>query len=176
MLVTEISETKVHEIVDRWHSRESFVIEMLQDLQREARHLPRANLEQIAREVGVPTGRLYHLATFFKGFSLKPRGEHTIQVCLGSACHIKGATRVLESFTRHLGIQPGETTPDGLFSLEPVRCLGCCGLAAVVTIGDDLFGNVTSVTVPRLIKKFQRTQEAPPVAAATGASTEEAES
>jgi NADH-quinone oxidoreductase subunit E len=155
----EVSEAQVHEIVERWQCSESFVIEMLQDVQHEARHLPRSALEQISREVGVPMARLYHLATFFKAFSLEPRGEHMVQVCVGSACHVKGAPRLVHACERHLGIKSGETTEDGKFSLEPVRCLGCCGLAAVLTIDDELHGHVTSANVERLLKRFMKQEK-----------------
>lgn len=164
MAIAELTQERVHGIVERWHRRESFVIEMLQDIQHEARHLPQLALQQVAHEVKVPMARLYHLATFFRAFSLEPRGEHLVQVCMGSACHVKGATRLLEACSRHLGIEPGSTTADGEFSLEPVRCLGCCGLAAVMTVDDELHGHVTSVSAPRIIGRHQRAERAVEVA------------
>jgi NADH:ubiquinone oxidoreductase subunit E len=129
-----------------------------------ARHLPQHALQQISSEVGAPLGRLYHLATFFKGFSLTPTGEHMVQVCLGTACHVKGAVRVLEACGRELGIEPGQTSEDGKFSLEPVRCVGCCGLAAVMTVDEDLYGHVTSVKVSRLLKKYKSAEKKQEVA------------
>jgi NADH:ubiquinone oxidoreductase subunit F (NADH-binding)/NADH:ubiquinone oxidoreductase subunit E len=154
-----LSEAQVHELVSRWHARDRFLVEMLQDVQEGARHLPLHALHQIAREVHVPLGRIYHLATFFKSFSLHPRGEHEVRVCLGTACHVKASVRVLEACARRLDIEPGQTTPDGGYSLESVRCLGCCGLAAVMTIDDELYGHVTSATVGRVFKKFERSRE-----------------
>jgi len=158
-LAVDPSEAQVHEIVERWGGRDTFVIEMLQDVQQEARYLPTDALEQISRETEVPMARLYHLATFYKAFSLTPRGEHMVHVCLGTACHVKGGVRVIEACSRHLGIEPGETTEDRKFSLEPVQCLGCCGLAAVMTVNDDLYGHVTSVKVPRVLKKYEKVPE-----------------
>lgn len=160
----ELSESNVHEIIRRWEGRDHFVIEMLQDVQHEARYLPMSALRQISQEAHVPLARLYHLATFYKGFSLKPRGEHIVHVCQGTACHVQGGVRVLEACGTHLGIHPGETTEDGEFSLEPVQCLGCCGLAAVMTVDDDLYGHVRPGKVGRLLAKYSektRKQEVP---------------
>ena len=156
----DITEEQVHEIVQRWGGRETFVIEMLQDVQRKARYLPAAALRQVSREVHVPLSQLYHLATFYKAFSLKPLGEHVVSVCLGTACHVKGAARVLEACSRELGIGPGETTADRKFSLGSVQCLGCCGLASVMTVDEDLYGQVTSVKVPKVLKKYQEASPA----------------
>jgi NADH-quinone oxidoreductase subunit E len=165
-VVVEPSRDQVHEIIERWGNRESFVIEMLQDVQQEARCLPTRALEQVSCETGVPMARLYHLATFYKAFSLTPRGEHVVHVCLGTACHVKGGVRVLEACSRHLGIEAGETTENREYSLESVQCLGCCGLAAVMTVGEDLYGHVTSVKVPRILKKYDKAVEKDEVVAA----------
>jgi len=154
MAIAEPTEVQVDEIIDRWQCRRSFVIEMLQDLQQLARYLPEPAIERISKRTGVPMAQLYHIATFYKAFSLEPRGEHMVHVCLGTACHVKGAPRVLEAFSRELGVEPGMTTKDRKFSLGSVQCLGCCGLGAVVTINDDLYGHVTSNQVPRILKKY----------------------
>ena len=129
---------------------------MLQDVQGRFRHLPKSALERIAERCATDLGRLYHIATFFKAFSLEPRGEMPIQVCTGTACHVKGSARTLEAFGRELGIQPGQTTPDLKWSLDGVRCLGCCGLAPVVTVGPELYGKVTLPRVDQIIKQFQK--------------------
>jgi NADH:ubiquinone oxidoreductase subunit E len=149
----------VSEIIERWGKDEAFLVEMLQDIQHEYRYIPAEAMETIAREVGVPAGRVYHLATFFKGFSLEPRGEHVVSVCMGTACHVQGAPRIVDACCRELGVEVGQTTPDGKFTVETVRCLGCCGLAAVVTVNDDLHGHVTSATVPRLLKRYKKAEE-----------------
>lgn len=155
MTVVAVSEEKVVEIAKRWGSREAFLVEMLQDIQEEYHYIPSEAIEIIAREVGVPVGRLYHLATFFKGFSLKPRGKYVLSVCVGTACHVKGAPRIIDACKRELGIDVGETSEDGLFTLETVRCLGCCGLAAVMTVNEELHGHVTAAKIPRLLKKYK---------------------
>jgi NADH:ubiquinone oxidoreductase subunit E len=158
MAVKPVSKEKVREIVGRWDRREGFLVEMLQDVQAEYRYVPQEAIGAIAKEVGVPVGQVYHLATFFKRFSLKPRGEHVVSVCTGTACHVKGAPRLVDACSRELGVGVGETTGDGKFTLETVRCLGCCGLAAVMTVNDDVHGHITGTKLPRVLKRYQGTE------------------
>lgn len=146
---------KVDAIIDRWNCDPDFVIEMFQDVQDEFRHIPREALERIADRTGKPRGTLFHIATFYKAFSLEPRGEKEVQVCMGTACYVKGAPDVLAALERELGVKSGETTPDGKFTLSEVRCVGACGLAPVVTIGDEVLGGVRSSQVPDIIKRFR---------------------
>jgi len=146
--------TSVQEIVQRWHGREDFIIEMLQDVQDTYRYLPEEVLKEISGTIPIPLSRIYHLSTFFKMFSLVPRGKYVINVCTGTACHVKGADRILDTFSRELKIDPGQTTSDHKFTLESVRCLGCCGLAPVVTINEELFGNLGSAKVTGILKKY----------------------
>lgn len=164
---------EVDAIVDRWQADPEFAVEMLQDVQKHYRHLPKAALERISERTGADMGRLYHIATFFKAFSLEPRGETTIQVCTGTACHVQGAARVLDAFERELGVKPGGTTADLKYSLEGVRCLGCCGLAPVVTFGAELVGGVDSSKVGKLMRRHRATGSA--IAQQPGAKTEAAE-
>jgi len=156
MAVAAVQEGKVSEIVNRWGAAEAFLVEMLQDIQHEYRYIPGEAIEAVAQQVGVPLGQVYHLATFFKGFSLKPRGEYVVSVCMGTACHVKGAPRIVDACCRELGVSEGETSPDGRFTVETVRCLGCCGLAAVMTVNEDLHGHVNSAKVPRLLKRYRK--------------------
>jgi len=149
----------INKIIDKWNADPDYVIEMMQDIQDELRHTPREALEQITKRTKVPLARLYHIATFYKSFSLTPRGEYEIQVCVGTACHVKGAPLIVDAFSRELKIKSGETTADGLFTLEGVRCLGCCSLAPVVMIGDDLYSNVKIVYVPELITKYRKVEK-----------------
>lgn len=139
-------------IIDRWNADPDFVIEMFQDIQEEFRHIPLDALNRISERTGKPRGTLYHIATFYKTFSLEKKGEKEIQVCTGTACYVKGAIEVLRAFERELGIARGETTSDGRFSLSEVRCVGACGLAPVVVIGDEVIGEVTAARVPTLLK------------------------
>jgi NADH:ubiquinone oxidoreductase subunit E len=117
------------------------------------RCITKAAVDEISLRTGVSKARLYHIATFYKAFSLEPRGETIIQVCIGTTCHVKGAARLLETFERELDIREGGTTADGKFSLEAVACLGCCSLAPVVKLGDEVVGNLQSKKIARMIKK-----------------------
>jgi NADH-quinone oxidoreductase subunit E len=149
--------TKVAEIIERHQSEPRAIIAMLQDIQDEYRHIPRDALNELSDRLGIPKSRAYALATFFKAFTLKPRGEHHICVCVGTACHVQGGQRIMERLERELGIRMGETTEDQKFSLEAVRCVGCCGLAPVVVVGDDLHGKVRQDQLQRLLKKYGKT-------------------
>ena len=155
----DIDLAQVDRIIDHWGSDPEFVIEMMQDLQEAYRHLPLPALERMAEATGADLARLHHVATFYKAFSLEPRGEVAIQVCTGTACHVRGAARVLDAFSRDLEIQPGETTEDLHFTLEGVRCLGCCTLAPVVTMGSDLHSGTDSSKVGKLLRKYRKKEE-----------------
>ena len=120
----------------------------------------------------MPLSRVYSLATFYNAFSLTPKGRCTIKVCLGTACHVKGATRIIERLERELEIKEGETTPDRAFTLEGVRCLGCCGLAPVLTFDEEVHGSVKPAQMPKLLKaKRAELEEAVPEEAVAVGST-----
>jgi len=142
----------VRKVVRKWGNDPDYVIEMLQDIQDRDRHISQAAIDFLSLETGVSRGQLYHIATFYKAFSLVPRGEKTIQVCVGTACHVKGAAQIVAAFERELRIKQGATTPDGKFTLEAVACLGCCSLAPVAKIGDEIYGNLQTKDVPRILK------------------------
>ena len=147
---------RVDAIIDRWSTDPEFVIEMLQDVQHDFRHLPEQALRRISGATRVDLARLYHIATFYKAFSLEPRGELPVQVCTGTACHVRGSQRVLDAFSRELGIEPGGTTEDLRFSLEGVRCLGCCSLAPVVAVGKNVHGELDSSRVGKLLRRYRK--------------------
>ena len=132
----------------------SSIIQVLLDIQNELYYLPKDVLENVSKHLNVPLSRSYHLATFYKAFSLKPKGKFPIAVCTGTACHVQGAVKIMEQIERELNVKEGETTPDKKFSLESVRCLGCCGLAPVVTIGKNLHGKVPPSKVPKILKQY----------------------
>lgn len=132
---------------------EGAMVPLLQDVQAAYNYLPAEAILRVAEHLGVPLSKAYSVATFYKAFSLKPRGKRIIQVCMGTACHVKGATRVLEAFSRELGVAPGGTTADLEFSLEAVRCLGCCSLAPAVTVGDELVGEVGAADADKLLRR-----------------------
>jgi len=147
---------KVDEIIERRRSQSSALIEILLDVQEEYRYLPKEAIEKIVSDLKIPRSRVYHLATFFKAFSLKPRGRYCISVCLGTACHVGGGVKIIEKLERDLSLTRGGTTDDLQFGLEEVHCLGCCGLAPVVTINEDLYGKVTHFQIPKILKKYTK--------------------
>ncbi len=150
----EINLTKVDAIIKKWENNPDFVIEMFQDIQDTFQHIPMKALDRVADKTSVPPGQLFHIASFYKSFSLEPKGETQIQVCMGTACVVRGANEVLDSFERELSITAGQTTKDKKFSLEKVRCLGCCGLAPVITINDTIIGGVKPTEVKDILEKY----------------------
>jgi len=145
----------IDRILARHPAAPSSIIQVLLDVQNEFYYLPRDVLDHVSHRLGVPLSRSYHLATFYKAFSLKPKGKHPIAVCTGTACHVQGALKIIDQISRELHIAEGETTPDNLFSLESVRCLGCCGLAPVVTVGKNLHGKVPLSKINRMLQQYR---------------------
>lgn len=144
----------VDNILQRHPKDPSSIIQVLLDIQNELYYLPRDVLDHVSDYLNVPLSRTYGLATFYKAFSLKPKGKFPIAVCLGTACHVQGAVKILEQIDRELKIKEGETTSDKKFSVETVRCLGCCGLAPVVTVGKNLHGKVPMSKVSKILKQY----------------------
>lgn len=132
----------------------SGIIAMLQDIQKRERYLPQNELRILAQRVGVPASRVYSLATFYRSFSLKPRGRHLVNVCQGTACHVRGGKLIMDKLLRDLQTSPGEMTEDGNYTVEPVRCVGCCGLAPVMVIDDDFYGQMTQRKTERILNKY----------------------
>jgi len=142
------------EIMARYHYQDSALIAILQDIQKRFNYLPQELLRYIALRMDVPLTRVYGISTFYKAFSLKPRGEHLIDVCLGTACHVRGGMNILEKLERELGVKNGETTYDEKFSLKSVRCVGCCGLAPVVVIDDEFHGKLNQEMIPKILGRY----------------------
>jgi NADH:ubiquinone oxidoreductase subunit E len=134
---------------------ESYLIAVLHKLQQRFGYLKREHLDEVAQRMQVPTAFVSGVATFYHFFRLKPQGRHQISVCLGTACFVKGADKILEAFQTELGIGLAEVTSDGLFSLDLTRCLGVCGLAPVVTINNKVYSQVTPQQVPELLNKVK---------------------
>ena len=151
----EEEEAKAHEIVERHRDVQESLVPLLQDVNTYFNYLPEAVFPLISDRLRVPVSSVYRVATFYNAFSLKPRGRHTISVCLGTACHVKGAANILAALERNLGVKSGETTEDMLFSLAPVRCIGCCGLAPVVTVGEEVHGHMSVKKVSGLIETYR---------------------
>lgn len=141
-------------LIDETGRNESDLIGTLQDIQKELNYLPEEALRLVAEKMQVPLSQVYSIATFYKAFSLEPRGRHQISVCMGTACHVRGGVRIVEKLTRDLAIEPGGTTPDNRFSLEEVRCLGCCGLAPVIMIDGNFHGKLTQKALDRILDLY----------------------
>ncbi len=151
-MANEVS--KVELIMAKHSPNKNSLLAILQDVQEEFNYLPKEVLEAVSVYLGIPLIDVVGVATFYRAFSLKPRGEHTAKVCLGTACHIRGGPKILDEFINQLNIQPGETTADGKFSLETVNCLGCCAIGPVVVIDDNYYSHVQANKVNKIIKQY----------------------
>ena len=146
---------RVEAILARYEGIGGAEMPILQDINQERGYLPEAVLRYVAARLNVPLSHLYRLATFYESFSLVARGRHIVSVCTGTACHIRGAGRLLDWFKSDLGLALGETTGDRRFTLEEVRCLGCCSLAPVVKIGNAVFGDVRPAMMAKILERFE---------------------
>lgn len=147
--------TKIQAIVDRYEGDKGQLVSILQDIQTEYCYLPKEALEEVVKLLNVPMSQVYGVATFFKAFSLTPRGRHLIKVCLGTACHVRGANRVVDKMELDLGIKRKETTKDLRFTLETVNCVGCCALGPMVMVDDKYNGQMSSDKVSSLLAKYE---------------------
>lgn len=152
--IEENERAKVDKIISRYEGGRETLIPILQDINSEFNWLRPEILMRVTEVKQIPLVHILRIATFYKAFSLKPRGKHIITVCTGTACHVKGAQRILDRLERKLGIKTGETTSDMQFTLEAIRCLGCCGLSPVVTVGEELHGKMNPAKAAALIDKY----------------------
>ena len=150
------SQQKLETIMSRYEGVAADLIPVLQDIQDEFNYLPEDELKVVAGRLQIPLTRVYSVATFYKGFSLEPCGVHHVQVCQGTTCHLHGSQRLQEGVIRRLGIEPGQTTRDGQFSLEKVKCVGKCGAAPVLAVDQDYFGEVGVDTLTKIIKTYRK--------------------
>jgi NADH-quinone oxidoreductase subunit E len=148
------SQPKLNAILERYQRDPAMLVAILQDVQAEYNYLPKETLTQVSQELDIPLTRVYSVATFFKAFSLKPRGRHVINVCLGTACHVRGAGRVLEEIGRQLDIKPGETSKDFKFTMETVNCVGACALGPIVIIDGKYSGQMKTDKVKTLLESY----------------------
>jgi NADH-quinone oxidoreductase subunit E len=142
-------------ILSHYEGQPPDLIPVLQDIQDQYSYLPKDELKVVAQRLNVPISRIFSVATFFKMFSLIPKGRHQLKVCLGTTCHLQGGQRLVESVSHRLGIEPGYTTPDMQFSLETVACLGSCAQAPVMMIDDKYYARVTIDKVPKILKLYK---------------------
>jgi NADH-quinone oxidoreductase subunit E len=144
----------VNAFIRKHKNQKKALIAILQDVQAEYNYLPREALQQVARSLSIPLVDVVGVATFFRAFSLKPRGRHVITVCLGTACHVRGVPKILEEFERRLGVKSGDTTEDKKFTLETVACLGCCAIGPVVVVDGDYHAQTSIRKVDGIIKQY----------------------
>lgn len=150
---------KVDSIIDRYRAEPGSLTSILQDVQAEYNYLPKPALIKVSERVGLPLSQAYSLATFYKAFSLEPRGRHLISVCLGTACHVRGGVRIKEKIERDLKVHAGQTTKDKMFTLQTVNCLGCCALGPIVVIDGQYHGQATQPKVGSILKKYKKVHE-----------------
>ena len=149
----EVEELKVKKHIKKYSNEKKALISILQNIQEEYNYLPQEALKIVSKTLGVPLIDIIAVATFYRAFSLEPRGKHLITVCLGTACHVRGGPKILEEFERKLNIEAGETSKDGQFSLETVACLGCCAIGPVVVVDGNYHAQITIRKVDSILKK-----------------------
>ena len=145
----------IADILHNYPAQQRYSLAMLQDMQRHFNYIPREGMEALANYLDCPLSSLYAMATFYKALSLKPKGRHIIKLCDGTACHIRGSVNLVSGVERLLGIQAGETSADGQFSLELVNCLGSCALAPVMVVDDTYYGKVTMERLPGILAQYR---------------------
>ena len=145
---------QVEEVCEKFQNDPGELIAILHECQARLGYLPEDVQRVIANKLGIPASKVYGVVTFYSFFTMTPKGKYPISVCLGTACYVRGADKLLEEFKRVLGIDVGETTPDGKFSLDCLRCVGACGLAPVATIGEKVFGRLNPADIKKIVDEF----------------------
>jgi len=144
------------DFIEEWKAKPGSLIMILHKIQETFGFIPREAAEKLARMSDIPLARIYGVVTFYHFFKTTKPGKNRISVCLGTACYLKGGQELIEEARAILSLEEGEVTEDGLFSIDPVRCVGCCGLAPVITIGNDVYGKVTADQLPDIIAKYRK--------------------
>jgi NADH-quinone oxidoreductase subunit E len=168
--MTETNTETVAAIIERYAGDPDMLIPMMQDVQAECGHLPQAELKELADGLRVPLARLYSVATFYSSFRLMPKGDHTIQLCLGTVCFLKGAGKISEAIQQEFALVPGGTSPDGKFTFSPVNCVGACALAPVMVVDGQYHGGLAVDSAMELLQKIAAGQPPPQAAAEAGPS------
>jgi len=152
---TKEQEAKLRETIALHKDQKGALMPVLQAAQEIYGYMPREVQQIVAEEMDVSLSEIYSIVTFYSLFHLQPKGEHKIQICLGTACYVKGAGKILEGFEKELGIKDGECTPDGKFSLDALRCVGACGLAPVLSVNEDVYGKVTEDKISEILANYK---------------------
>ncbi|MBI5485005.1 MAG: NAD(P)H-dependent oxidoreductase subunit E [Deltaproteobacteria bacterium] len=145
----------IDQIIDKHQCEPSSLIQILLEIQSENHWLPKEALERVSAKLNVPMSQIQHITTFYKSFSLVPKGRHEVHVCMGTACHVRGAQRVLDAVQDQTGIKAGETDVDLKFSLETVNCLGCCALGPVMVVNGEYHGNIAPSQIEETLKNYE---------------------
>ncbi len=153
--IVESYPEKVDSLIDSYAGSKEQLISLLQDVQAEFNYLPQDVLIKISQRLDISLSQVFSVATFFRAFSLKPRGRHLVTVCLGTACHVKGGHRLVDKIERDYGIKPGETTEDMRFTLEAVNCLGCCALGPVAVVDGKYESQMTPDKLDRVLRGYK---------------------
>ena len=166
--MVETNSGTVAGIIQRYDGDADMLIPMMQDMQAEYGYLPRAELKELARRTHVPLAQLYSVATFYASFRLMPKGDHTIQLCMGTVCFLKGADKISEAIQREFELVPGETSPDGKFTFAPVNCVGACALAPVMVLDGEYHGGLTADSAVELLHEIAADDQLPETASEAG--------
>ena len=150
---------QIDEVIRAYPKDQRYALAALQDMQHSFNYIPEEGLDALATYLGCPVAQLYAMATFYKALSLKPKGRHIIECCDGTACHLRGSTNLVNAVERALDLKPGDTAPDGEFSLELVNCMGACALAPVLVVDGTIHSKVTAEQVPGLIEQHRSTDK-----------------
>ena len=148
-------EKLVHEVVSRYESDKGMLIPMLQDIQAECGYLPADQLRRLSKAMDVPLTRIYAVATFYSSFHLAPKGQHEVTLCMGTVCHLKGAGKICDAICKEFQVKPGETTPDGLFTLQAVNCVGACAVAPVMVVDGEYHNEVTPESALEALRRLE---------------------
>ena len=151
----EAAVKKINEICDRYAKDKTPLMMILSDIQKEYGYIPLEVQEIVSERTGISVAEIYGVVTFYSFFSLTPKGKYVIGVCLGTACYVKGAQQVLDKFSEIIGIKPGETSADGLFTLDALRCIGACGIAPAVTINGKVYPKLTVDAIPGIVQEYK---------------------
>ena len=146
--------SRVDQIVDRYKSDKSALIQILLDIESENRWLPGDVLKRVSERLDIPMSRIYHIASFYKAFHLNPRGRYTISLCMGTACHVRGSPRILDKLIEFLKIKAGQTTEDQKFTLDTVNCLGCCAMGPVMAVEAEYHGKLSVFKVEEILATY----------------------
>lgn len=152
---TKAQEEKLLSVIEKYRDTEGFMMPILQEAQEIYGYLPIEVMRIIAKETDTSVEEVFGVASFYSQFSLNPKGQVAISVCLGTACYVKGSGQVLEKISEVLGVSPGSTSPDGRYSLEATRCIGACGLAPVMTVNNEVYGRLVPADVPGILEKYR---------------------